>query len=201
MIKIRRHTFETNSSSMHSLVVMKNGHECTKEEIEEDLYISKDGIYRIWSEEDMMFERYPFDILSTPSDKFRYLIASFSHSEEKRKEIIKAFLGVEKDIKEIEFPKNWDSEEPFYGSIDHQSDGFIANYIDENKISFKEFLFNTKYKIIIDGDEYGIWEKMKEAGLINTNEIDIDINPCDVNYLSEVDKEDLEDFFSDNETR
>ena len=167
MIKIRRHTFETNSSSMHSLVIMKNGRECTKEEMEEDLYI----------------------------------FASFSHSEEKRKEIIKAFLDVEKDIKEIEFPKNWDSEEPFYGSIDHQSDGFIAKYIDENKISFKEFLFNTKYKIIIDGDEYGIWEKMKEAGLINTNEIDVDINPCDINYLSEVDKEDLKDFFSNNETR
>ena len=40
---IRKGTFETNSSSMHSLVITKKEKIVSQKLLEEDLYISKDG--------------------------------------------------------------------------------------------------------------------------------------------------------------
>ena len=42
MKQIRRNVFETNSSSMHSLTVMKREDKYTSEEILEEIYLCKD---------------------------------------------------------------------------------------------------------------------------------------------------------------
>lgn len=187
MIKIRRHTFETNSSSMHSLVVMKTGEHVSKEKAREDIYI-REGTnkYRIWNDEDVYFERYPFGILSTVADKFRYLVALYSYDEEKRNQIIEDFKSIT-GLDEIEFPDI--DDEPFYGSVDHQSCCLVPSFLDKNKISFKEFMENDKYKVIIDGDEYCNWEKAKKSGLIATDEIELDIDI----YSKDRENEDLDE--------
>lgn len=45
--QIRRGVFESNSSSQHSLVVMKNDDHYTVQEILKGLYIQKDGVWDV----------------------------------------------------------------------------------------------------------------------------------------------------------
>lgn len=42
--RIRRNVFETNSSSMHSLCIMKRDDAYLPSEILDDIYIGKDGV-------------------------------------------------------------------------------------------------------------------------------------------------------------
>lgn len=183
MIKIRNSVFETNSSSMHSLVIKKNGSKQDIKDILDTIYVRKDGSYHIYDEE-ISFDRYPFRILFTAVQKFLYIYAE--SSSDKRKELLEFMKKTYPEIKEYEFPKKyWIDEEDednnedkyYYGQVDHQSMGFVTNYLKNNNISYEDFITNTKYTVIIDGDEYGEWEKFKKSGLINLDEIETDINP------------------------
>ena len=83
MFSIRKNCFETNSSSMHSLVIAKNNR--IKYD-EDDLTLRKE--YRVRKEDNVYelckypsdvssYERHPFKILDTPIDKLRYLVGLF----------------------------------------------------------------------------------------------------------------------------
>lgn len=83
-IQIRRGVFETNSSSMHSLVIMKNGRHYTEEELNNPYrHIEEDGGWEFaWpSSDDISFGRRPFDMLVTFEDKLRYVVASMVNNE------------------------------------------------------------------------------------------------------------------------
>lgn len=58
-------------------------------------------------------------------------------------------------------------EYPAIGSIDHQSNGILTNFLKVNNISLKEFLTNKKYVIVVDGDEYFDFSKLLRSGLID----------------------------------
>ena len=45
-----------------------------------------------------------------------------------------------------------------------------------NNIDLKDFLLNTRYVVIIDGDEYDTWGKLKVSGIIDTDNIQIEEN-------------------------
>lgn len=60
---------------------------------------------------------------------------------------------------------------PRFGTIDHQSMGLLKGFLKYEGISLKDFLLHRKYKIVIDGDEYCVWEGLKRIGLINTDNI------------------------------
>lgn len=73
--KIRRGVFETNSSSQHSLCIMKNNEHYTPDEIARDFYLCKDRetgeedcVWDIW-DHDMEFGRSPFRALGNFHDK------------------------------------------------------------------------------------------------------------------------------------
>ena len=191
MIKIRRSTFETNSSSMHSLVITKNKNVTTLEKLEEDIYIPNDGKLRIYDSDELYYDRAPFRMLMTPFDKLKYLIASNENDKKKVKELINTFKKLYPKVKDISFPD--DDYEPgtFYGKVDHQSRGFIDKLLKENMITEEEFLSEDKYIIIIDGDEYCEWERIKKSGLINTENIILDISAfeCDLDFDMDEDLE------------
>ena len=48
----------------------------------------------------------------------------------------------------------------------------LQHFIQKNNITIEEALFNNKYIIIIDGDEYNTWGKMIKCGLININNLE-----------------------------
>lgn len=80
--QIRRCVFESNSSSMHSLCVMKKSEQYTSEEILDGLYLHRDYETKqencIWEprEYQIEFGRSPFKAIGTFKDKWLYACAS-----------------------------------------------------------------------------------------------------------------------------
>lgn len=175
MRQIRNGVFETNSSSMHSLVIKKSGGHYTEEELHEDLWIGNNGVWEIWNDRRITFGRSPFECLSTFESKVRYAIASlcgWSHNAaEKFEEIEQIVTEMIPECWQIKLPKAWYSDEDrvSYGSVD---ENILSPFLKNENISLKEFLTNKKYVVIVDGDEYCIWDSLKNSGLVNANEIE-----------------------------
>ena len=186
-LKIRQNVFETNSSSMHSLVVKNTEDEYeTHEEIASEIFLDE-GTWSIWDEDDLTFGRAPFKCLATFRLKTCYVIACLcgycmqydskvhlKNAEEKFGEIMKIVHEVYPECKNIELPivtmrnKRKPYDVTFYGYVDED---ILTPFLKEEGISLKEFLTNKKYFVIVDGDEYCIWNNIKKTGVINKNMI------------------------------
>lgn len=165
---IRKGVFESNSSSSHSLVVTKN----EKVEIFDEIpwWLHEDGTIRVGGYR-ADFGRSPDRPLTDFYDKLNYLIAAYQYDENKLNEIEDTVKEIFPSFTKFNYYKDDYDGEIDYGNIDHQSADLIPRYLKKHNISFKEFLTNKKYVIIIDGDEYGVWDRFKEAGLINKDYI------------------------------
>ena len=177
MKQIRRNVFETNSSSSHSLVITTDNEHYTREEINKNFYMT-DGIVRLW-ESSLEFYRSPFDMLVTFKDKLRYAIASSNGNlvdqcRELCCKYVDGFTDFEFDTKDYV----WDSEVKDYvvtdepipnygGTDDYQIEGWLKKY----NVSLEEFLTNKRYIVVVDGDEYAIYDHIKKSGLFDTSKI------------------------------
>lgn len=163
MIQIRRNIFETNSSSSHALCVLK-----------EDKYIEgmvdpgwhiHDGQMYFYDDE-LTFGRAPFQILTDWWGRLCFAIASYANDPAVREAIEELCYSRVEGLESIEYPKNqWydpdnDSvdEKYYYGNIDHQSDGMLQDFLTANDITLEDFIFNNRYLVIIDGDEYNVFD-------------------------------------------
>ena len=184
--QIRNGVFETNSSSMHSLVIRKSDEHYTDEELHEHLWLY-DGVWKIYDDDRLTFGRYPFNCLCTFESKVRYAIASLCgyrrDAAEKFEEIKNLVLEIIPDCCDIELPKifiyKYDDEDDDEGEIDEErisygsvDEDILTPFLENENISLKEFLTNKKYVVIVDGDEYCIWRSLKESGLVDANEIE-----------------------------
>lgn len=195
MINIRQGAFETNSSSMHSLIIVKNGVRRKPYCDEESLKISNG--YDVYGRrgylitygknigyidvEENCFERYPFEILMTWIDKAIYLIAQWNNGKDMQNKIDKLTRIIHEEIpdfKGFKFKQEhaWNSKthkfddetSDDYGTVDHQSIGITP---ERRGLSIKEYLFNPKVMVVIDGDEYHTFEGLIEAGVIDKDNI------------------------------
>lgn len=187
MRKVRSNVFETNSSSMHSICINKKAREkYTAPEILDWVYVHK-GEVRLF-DNDLSFGRSPFDILVSPYEKAKYAIAAYGESG------IKEITDIFRDVFNSAAPVNWYKDEngcmvylfdhfkfskgydgkPFYGYIDHQSNGLLQRFLRKHGISLREFISNPKYVVVIDGDEYCKLEKYKSCGLLSELEVQND---------------------------
>lgn len=166
MRQIRSNVFETNSSSTHSLVLFKHKEErYTYDEMYDELkYNIKDGVYSPWDE--LYFGRYPFRVLTTFKDKLHYAYANTHGIEDKVREVTEVLSELVPDI------YNFKPEDSFMG-VDET---VLPYWLKELRIDLAEFLTNKKYVVICDGDEYCIWEDLKEKGIINTAAIEKEVN-------------------------
>ena len=161
MKQIRKSVFETNSSSMHSLVIQNEDifdssdsssmYEDPTETIKSNL--RKNGKCRFWGEE-WYFGRHPFRILDTFEEKFKYAYAN----EYKENDLLPIIQKYVPECIGIEWPKH-------YGTDDQR----LPSWLNKLNVSLEEFLTNRRYIVICDGDEYYIWEDMKESGIIKTS--------------------------------
>ena len=176
-MQIRSSVFETNSSSMHSLVVKKEDSYYADNELRKNLWLHDDGVWNIWDDDRITFGRYPFMCLNTFESKVRYAIASLcgwrDDAEERFKEIESLVIEIIPECTSIKLPDEWgwdeDEKRTCYGSVDED---VLSPFLKEEGVSLREFLTNSKYVVIVDGDEYCVWHDLKDSGLVDENEIE-----------------------------
>lgn len=197
--QVRRNVFETNSSSMHSLVIKKESVYFTDEEARDGIYVDKNGIFDL-SFEKMYFGRSPFQVLYTLLDKAKYVLASMCmykddavykevksviHSYipefvdlklELRTNIYDAASTTEEEIKKwagegnyVKKDDNWITWEYELGGVDED---ILSSFLEKENITITEFLKNKRYIVIVDGDEYCVYKDMKRNGLVNADNIE-----------------------------
>lgn len=110
--QIRRCVFETNSSSMHSLVIMKKSSTYSKDEILDDFYLfddaetgEKDCVWEI-RDDDLGFGRSPFRSLGSFHDKWLYACASLvsEYKDDVYSELERLALQYVPGLKRIKMP-------------------------------------------------------------------------------------------------
>ena len=187
MKQIRQGCFETNSSSMHSLIIKKNDDYPEIEELEDNIGIMRIGEgswanednvdkidLHIYSNDDIRYERTPFRVLNTFKSKLKYYIASECNSKEDIDNVRDTLMSIFDNIKNVDFDSSYNKD---WGNGDYDQYGYAQNYgyfgktLSDKNISLKEFLTNNKYIVIVDGDEYQLLRSMFDSGLINTREI------------------------------
>ena len=201
--QIRRGCFETNSSSMHSIVVKRS--DVQGNPADSGPYIYK-GRLRFWGSA-LEFGRSPFDILDTPIKKLRYAIAEKCGGWREanvadaifEEEILPIIREIFPEVEEVVFDDLDDFEViegqkravtgRDYGWVDHQSQGMLARFLKNKGIDLKEFIIDPRYVIIVDGDEYGVWETLKESGLVDPGAIEEEYPQGNIPYDSFVYKE------------
>lgn len=145
---IRNGVFETNSSSMHSLSIG-----------DRDVISTPSKLFVT-----LKTYGWGYDVLKTPSEKVSYLMSLVasnhgfstyydkSATEDDFFEIpeIEHILDVLKS-KGCELYLSRDSNGDF-GDVDHQSSMPMYKFLDG--VSLDEFIFNSKYSVIIDNDNH-----------------------------------------------
>ena len=141
--QIRRGVFETNSSSMHSLVIMKHGRHYTDSEMNDNNYIREDGLWNIGEYEGLYYGRRPFDILVTFNDKLKYVIASMVNHEDD--DIMKELKRICRQY--VHGYWYWDGEEHDSPFKDFEfPTRRIPAYQDEDGNYYNEYDDDIKYK-------------------------------------------------------
>ncbi len=178
MIQIRDNTFETNSSSSHSLIITDFDGKYTPEEMMKGIYLWEDKETRMY-ESHLEFYRSPFSLLATFESKSRYAIASSNGrlADEVEKlwyKYIPNFNGFAFDMKTEEYDydkKDWvdlDEPKPIYGGTDdYQIEGWLKSY----NVSLEDFLTMRRYMVVCDGDETREWYRILDSGLVDKSHI------------------------------
>lgn len=164
-VQIRGGVFETNSSSMHSLVVSTKGGKYTEDEIYEGIWMQRDGTWRIWKGE-IEFGRSPFALLYKFAEKVLYALASLDGQDIKLSDVNEVVSKYAPKVKTMELPVV--SEESVGGWVD---DRILSHALKELGISLEDFLTDRRYMVVVDGDEYCVWDSLKQSGMINTSMI------------------------------
>lgn len=168
MINIRKGTFETNSSSSHSLVVFKESRAAADDE---SWRFNGDGELHFYDPYELEFGRSPFELLTDWYGRLRYAIAS---CPDRIEEIEAACHKNLPWLITIKYPKErWSNEDtPYYGYVDHQSAGLLQSFLNMHNITLEEFIFNNKYMVVIDGDEYCVFDTLRHTPAWNEDGVE-----------------------------
>lgn len=60
---------------------------------------------------------------------------------------------------------------PMIGGIEDGSEGLLQDFLTNRGISLAEFIFNDKYIVFVDGDEYNYFGKLLDSGVIDKSKI------------------------------
>lgn len=269
-IQIRNGAWETNSSSMHSLLIMKKRQTMTQKEIRDEYYLDED-----WNKDrsnilqlDRDCEEYGrcFNVLTSFRDKLSYALASMCGScyslksyirggdtfYEVFEPLLKKLVGVDEvelywdsenfhvysdsitddleqdyttyeevPYEDLILNENWNKEGhededyyeevcesgrkqeeiwlevPKFGSVDHQSVGLFQRFLEKYNITLEDYLIRKDIIVIIDGDEYYLFDTMVNAGIVDKDAIEVKY-PKNEPYDSELFKEEHPEMFDEN---
>lgn len=163
MIQIRNSVFETNSSSSHSISILKEDRVLTADEIKSEFYCNNNNRIHLWN---MNFGR-RFDLLASFRDKLEYVIASYGDEEDIVDRMTELLQNLVPEFKENNVRLKVDKDDYYgYGSVDHQSMNVLNNFLTEHDLSIEDFLTHTRYIVWIDGDEYKIKDKFFDSNIV-----------------------------------
>lgn len=187
MIQIRKGVFETNSSSSHSIVMMKRDAP-TENKVDGGWWVGEDGVIDFSWRDELEFGRTPFDLLTDWYGRLRYCIASYSSQDDKIaeleeicKERIDGFSG-------FKFGKDRYGGGPDRGYVDHQSYGILNAALKRFNASLEDFIFNDRYIVVIDGDEYNVFDTLIETDMFNSAAVK-DVVGADFEFVSDDEEE------------
>lgn len=154
---IRNNTFETNSSSMHSLVVTKQAKKYSRYDLNFGTY--NDTEFDLFSFDVPEMERAPFKVMRTPKDKLIYYIGWYIGLKKDYKKVskVKKFLSKQLNIpiNKINISLNSEYNKYKYPIVYPNDTGEdVFECLEKHKVSFEEFILDPRYTVIIDGDEY-----------------------------------------------
>lgn len=185
MIQIRKGTFETNSSSSHSLVIAPKAYteiySYMKNEIPD--HMIEKGVLYLGRYGGLYFGRSPFQILYTLIDKLRYAYACSEYDKDFQNEVINLIKKLNPEITrvstfEYKFEEDrylewkregepaedyWYVKEPSVGT----DEPYLQSWMKQYNFTLEEFIIDPHYVVIVDGDEYCIWKDMIKLGLVN----------------------------------
>lgn len=160
--QIRTGVFETNSSSQHSLCIMKKDEHYTSEEILKDFYLwddkntgEKDCEWHIW-DHDLEFGRSPFRALGSFHDKWLYACASLvrHYNDDKYKELEAIAFKYVPGLRKIVLPMTTDSIAN--KDCEANKDNEYAQKYGMTEDELNEYLDKRESELGIDVIEY--WE-------------------------------------------
>lgn len=173
-IQIRKGTFETNSSSMHSLVITnEKDARFTTEEMRKSVNINSDGVITL-SCYDMYFGN-DFGILSTFGEKLRYYLPALCCSTLENPTLNRIKEVVKKCIPEFtDFNFTDVDNDHICGYVE---DSYMAKHINTNEKLYDLLTLRSNI-IIVDGDGYCIFNDFVKSPLCNTETIVSKKNLC-----------------------
>lgn len=163
MINIRNNVFETNSSSSHALVYSPKSAEsiCFYDDLS---YYIDDGVLYIGTYDGLYYGRAPFKILYDVLDKIRYAYANFYDNNE----LLDVVKELYPEVTRISPYENKFQEQHEYPEKSAGVDcDYLHSWMRKYNFTLKDFITDPHYVVIVDGDEYCIWEDMKELGIVN----------------------------------
>ena len=166
MINIRKGVFETNSSSSHSMCIRNDTNESCIDVETVEKKLNVDGIWFVDGDKNW-YERSPVRLLDKFSEKALYVLAlvTYNFDEDKFNELtnivkkyVPKFKGFDKIIKH-----------KYSNDFGYVQNTGIWKWMKKNSISMEDLLTNSRYSIVVDGDEYNIFTGMEECGIISNN--------------------------------
>lgn len=194
MIYIRKGVFETNSSSSHSIVMMKGNRPCKtikdSNMVNGGWRVNKEGVMDFWFENDLEFGRSPFDLLTKWEGRLRYAIASYAGDKDKIKELEEICQRRIAGFVKFKFRTDrWEGSGEYHGYVDHQSYGLLQSTLKKYNISLEDFIFDDRFIVVIDGDEYNIFDTLSGTDMFNRENIEDVVPRMPVDWDEEEDED------------
>ena len=161
MYVVRPQVFETNSSSMHSLVVLKESDYVT--DFEKKCALSNYGTELRLGPEVEFGQSY--EVITDFKMKLAYAFASLTPAHVDK--LLEAVHEILPTLTLIRAHSYWDEKDIHFklvdgefmveeydsvGYIDHQSCYLLQEFLADKDLDIKEFLTNKKYVIVVDSD-------------------------------------------------
>ena len=185
MINIRQNVFETNSSSMHSLVIVKHPKPYNSHELKFNVW-SEDRDFNLFDwHEAGTYERSPYRVLRTPLQKLQYYVAYTLGTCGKTEKIdeIKQFIHKHTNVpldkidlyhreSHCNRKGEWHETKDFGCVYENDTGEDVFSFVRRKNITMEDLILNPKYVIITDGDEYQLFKALFESNIIMSDTIE-----------------------------
>ena len=163
---IRQGVFETNSSSTHSLAITNKEHILTHDEMYESLKANFNQYdeYAYNKNTRYYFGRYPFQVIASFDEKFRYALANSCYNVRNLAKVLTAVTNLVPEFRMLDFKIFQE-----IGCDDHS----LFDWLESNNITLEEFFTNEKYTVICEGDEYCYYRHMAKMGIITDKNYEV----------------------------